>query len=100
MRLSAGCVTDGCGQTSATSRPSTMPSPPSTRPSGSRGRRLSAFVREDSGTASGSALLVDYPRPHGRRQAIEFRHGLIAHYRDYWNPTAFTAATTGTRVDQ
>jgi hypothetical protein len=31
---------------------------------------------------------------------MEFRHGLIAHYRDYWNPTAFTAATTGTRVDK
>jgi hypothetical protein len=30
----------------ATSRPSTMPPPPSTRPSGSRGRRSSAFVRE------------------------------------------------------
>src|SRR5262249_47023549 len=37
-----------------------MPSPPSTRPSGSTGRRSSAFVREDSGTASGSALLVDH----------------------------------------
>ena len=38
--------TDGCGRTSATSRPSTMPSRPSIRPSGSRGRRSSAFVRE------------------------------------------------------
>jgi len=27
---SGGCVTDGCGRTSATSRPSTTPSPPST----------------------------------------------------------------------
>src|SRR2546423_10584419 len=52
MRSSAGCGTDGCGRTSATSQPSTMPSPPSTRPSGSRGRRSSAFVREDSETRS------------------------------------------------
>src|SRR6266513_2462820 len=37
---------DGCGRTSATSRPSTMPSPPSTGPSDARGRRSSAFVRE------------------------------------------------------
>src|SRR5262249_13213343 len=41
----------GCGQTSATWLPSTMPSPPSTRPSGSRERRSSAFIREDSGIA-------------------------------------------------
>src|SRR4029077_14052839 len=95
-----GCVTDGCGQTSATSRPSTMPSPPSTRLSGSRGRRLSAFVREDSGAASGSALLVDYPRPHGRDRPLSFATVSLPDYRDYWNPTAFTAATTGTRVDK
>src|SRR5438876_9175623 len=37
-----------------------MPSPPSTRPSDARGRRSSAFVREDLGRASGSALLVDH----------------------------------------
>ena len=37
---------DDYGRTSATSRPSTMPSPPSTRPSDARGRQLSAFVRE------------------------------------------------------
>src|SRR5215218_8924430 len=48
MRLSSGCGTDGCGRTSATSRPSTMPSPPSIRPSGSAGRRSSAFVRKNS----------------------------------------------------
>jgi hypothetical protein len=36
------CGTDDRGQTSATSRPSTMPSPTSTRPSGARGRRSSA----------------------------------------------------------
>ena len=37
---------DDCGRTSATSRPSTMPSPPSIRPSVSAGRRSFAFVRE------------------------------------------------------
>jgi NADPH:quinone reductase-like Zn-dependent oxidoreductase len=46
VRSSSGCGTDGCGRTSATSRPSTMPLQPSTRPSGSAGRRSSAFVRE------------------------------------------------------
>jgi len=47
----SGCVTDGCGRvtTSATSRPSTMLSRHSTRPSDAMGRRSSAFVREDSG---------------------------------------------------
>jgi len=39
-----------------------MPSPPSTRPSDAQERRSSAFVREDSGRASGSALLVDHRR--------------------------------------
>jgi len=28
-----------------------------------------------------------------------FRHGLIANYREYWNPMAFTAAMAGTRFD-
>src|SRR4030088_2345003 len=41
----------GCVQTSATWLPLTMPSPPSTRLNGSRERRSSAFVREDSGRA-------------------------------------------------
>jgi hypothetical protein len=31
---------------------------------------------------------------------MEFRHGLIANYREYWNPTAFTAAMTGTRFEK
>src|SRR5690348_7680594 len=35
-----------------------MPSPPSTRPNDARGRRSSAFIREDTGKASGS------PRAH------------------------------------
>src|SRR5262249_11824115 len=44
-----------CGRTSATSRLSTMPSPPSTRPSDARERRSSAFIRE---------VVSDYLRPH------------------------------------
>ncbi len=46
VRSSSGCGTDDCGRTSATSRPSTTPSPPSTRPSGARGKRSSTFVRD------------------------------------------------------
>jgi hypothetical protein len=26
---------------------------------------------------------------------MKFRHGLIANYSEYWNPTAFIAARTG-----
>lgn len=48
VRSSGGCRTDDCERTSATSRPSTMPSPPSIRPSDAKGRRSSAFVREVS----------------------------------------------------
>src|SRR6516162_7062420 len=48
----------GCGQTSARWLPSTMPSPPSTRPSGSRERRSSAFIREDSGIARWRRRLI------------------------------------------
>src|SRR5262245_54700840 len=46
VRSSSECGTDDCGRTSATSRASTMPSPPSTRPSDARGRRSPAFVHE------------------------------------------------------
>jgi hypothetical protein len=49
----AACGTDDCGRTSATSRPSTMPSPPSTRPSDATARQSSAFVHKDSETAEG-----------------------------------------------
>ena len=30
---------------------------------------------------------------------VRFRNGLIANYREYWNPIAFTAAMAGTRFD-
>src|SRR5690348_9657477 len=68
MRSSSGCGTDDCGPTSAMSRPSTMLSPPSTRPSGAPGRRSSAFVHKD-------------PRPpatpsQGRRMALDARKPL------------------------
>ena len=65
-------MTDECEQTSATWLPSTMPSPPSTQPNGSRERRSYAFVREDLGRASGSALPVDHRRPPRRRRAAKF----------------------------
>ena len=66
MRSPSGSGTDGCGRTSATSRPSTTPSPLSTRPSGSRGRRSSAFVREDSAAGQRPSFLT--PIPHARSQ--------------------------------
>src|SRR5262245_64975388 len=56
----------GCGQTSATWLPSTMRLPPSTRPSGPRERRSSAFIREDSGIA-------ERPRGFNARAEGEFR---------------------------
>ena len=48
VRSSSGCATDDCGRISVTSQPSTMPSPPSIRPSGPAGRRSSAFVHQES----------------------------------------------------
>jgi NADPH:quinone reductase-like Zn-dependent oxidoreductase len=48
VRSSSGSGMVGCGRTSAPSRPSTTPLPLSTRPSGSRGRRSSAFVHRDA----------------------------------------------------
>jgi hypothetical protein len=44
----SGSGTVGCGRTSAPSRHLTTPLPLSTRPSGSRGRRSSAFVHRDA----------------------------------------------------
>src|SRR5689334_4616406 len=55
---SSGSGMVGCGQTSATSRPSTMPSPPSTRPNGSRERRSSAFILEDSAPPSSDRVMT------------------------------------------
>ena len=52
---------------------------------------------------------VPTPGPHEVLIAIEtagigswdasIRDGLIANYREYWNPIAFTAAMAGTRFD-
>src|SRR5262245_40091360 len=59
-----------------------MPSPLSIRPSGSAGRRSSAFVREDSGRASGSALLVDHHCPCiGRRPIADGRPKPVGRFR-------------------
>src|SRR3546814_19069161 len=57
VKSSSGCVTDGCGRTSATFRPSTTPSPPSLRPSGPRGKRSFAFDRDDSPNPSQSCRM-------------------------------------------
>src|SRR4030095_14258456 len=70
-----GCVTDDCGRTSATSRPSTTPSPPSTGPSDARGRRSSALqmteetfpmkaiVVTDQAAGTAGMKLVERPEP-------------------------------------
>ena len=50
QRSPSGSGTVGCGRTSAPPRPSTTLLPLSTRPSGSRERRSSAFVRKDAET--------------------------------------------------
>jgi hypothetical protein len=76
VRSSGGCVTGDCGRTSATSRHSTMPSPPSTRPGGSTGRRSSAFVRDDPPTASGSCPPLDQRQLRGQRPADTPRPGV------------------------
>src|SRR5262245_2417673 len=77
-----------------------MPSPPSTRPSDARERRSSAFVREGSGTASGSTLLVDHRRLRGQDGpwsfAVEFIAGLQKSSEDedtQQNPTTMTRVT-------
>src|SRR6516165_10302115 len=54
---------DDCGRTSATSRPSTMPSPPSTGPSDARGRRSSAFVLQMQGLHLAQLLSVNVGQP-------------------------------------
>ena len=72
VRSSGGCGTDGCGRTSATSRPSTMPSRPSIRPSGSAGRRSSAFVRERHAPSMGE---VDRGGAGGCQQQRRYGHG-------------------------
>src|ERR1700756_2502029 len=73
MSLSTGSGVVGCGQTSATWLPLTMPLPPSTGPSESRERRSSAFVREDSGIAQRPRRILSIPSrvvlEHRRAQA-------------------------------
>jgi len=41
------------------------------------------------------------PAPYSdvRTASSALLHGLIANYREYWNPMAFTAAMRGTRFD-
>src|SRR5213080_1759968 len=65
-----------------------MPSPPSTRPRGARGRRSFVFVREDGETATDSALLVGHhhrldrraPRAYVRKHRVHLiRHLATTH---------------------
>jgi hypothetical protein len=102
VRSSSECGTGDCGRTSATSRPSTTPSPPSTRPSDARGRRSSAFVREDLGRASGSALLVDHRCRFGSwrssRPSFDYVIWLGLARQPKWLDVRFRAADGGQRT--
>src|ERR1043166_1187515 len=62
MSSSSGYGTDDCGRTSATSRPSTMPSPRSTRPSESRARRSSASEEDAQDERTREAFFIVQPR--------------------------------------
>src|SRR5215218_3830254 len=76
-----------------------MPSPPSTRPSGSRGRRSSAFAREDSGTPSRSAVsrlaftMTPISRGFGGRRRDDVDPSLIlpGQYRGWARGCSFEA---------
>ncbi len=49
--------------------------------------------------ASGRVVGNGNPYEMSYATFVTFRHGLIANYREYWNPMAFTAAMRGTRFD-
>ena len=63
---SSVCGTDDCGRTSAPSRPSMTPSPPSIGPSDARGRQSFAFARENVGRRT-------VPRSPSARHGSTFR---------------------------
>src|SRR6516162_9346955 len=69
MRSSSGPGMVGCGQTSATWLPSTMRLPPSTRPSGSRERRSSAFIRRTRDCPTPTK--VQFTRP---KESLDVEH--------------------------
>src|SRR3546814_9072473 len=78
-----------------------MPSLPSIRPSDARGRQSSAFVREDSGRASGSALPHGLsPLPRGRHldcfRGGEDKAGL---FQDLSGPNEFEPPSGGGDLD-
>jgi uncharacterized protein len=49
--------------------------------------------------ASGRVVGNGNPYEMSYATFVTLRHGLIANYREYWNPLAFTAAMAGTRFD-
>ena len=49
--------------------------------------------------ASGRVIGNGNPYEMSYATFVRFRNGLIANYREYWNPIAFTAAMAGTRFD-
>ncbi len=49
--------------------------------------------------ASGRVVGNGNPYEMSYATFVRFRNGLIANYREYWNPVAFIAAMAGTRFD-
>src|SRR5258705_10458195 len=50
-------------------------------------------------SASGKVIGNGNPYEMSYETFVTFRNGLIANYREYWNPMAFLAAMAGTRFD-
>ena len=75
VRLSSGCGTGDCGQTSALSRSSTMPSALSTQPSDARGRRSFACVPEAAREGNGQEARAGNAGINGFRSKWYFERG-------------------------
>jgi len=66
---------------------------------------LNTYATDDPNVAiaewHASGRVVGNGNPYEMSYAtfVTFRRGLIANYREYWNPMAFTAAMAGTRFD-
>ena len=100
VRSSSGCGTDDCGRISAPSRPSAMPSPPSTRPGDGRGRRSFASVPKRHAAIdacgrpalSGTAGCAQSDAPGTSRDAI---HGSWHEMPDRLHPGSIPGRESG-----
>src|SRR4051812_36687272 len=82
----------GCGRTSATSRPSTTPSPRSTRPSESRARRSSAFVVAWTDISAVAAVMARLPAAD---EAFERRSDVYDTYNERGDVTPTRGQAAG-----